>query len=97
MSVGIEALFTSALGLQPPWQVQDIMLDTGKRRIDFQITCGDNRLACPACSAAPQPIHDRLMRSWRHLDFFQLEAWLHCDFPRVACSGCCKTTQASVP
>lgn len=28
MSVGIEALFTSALGLQPPWVVGDVKLDT---------------------------------------------------------------------
>ena len=35
MSVGVEALFTSALGLQPPWVVQDVKLDTAKRRIDI--------------------------------------------------------------
>jgi transposase len=38
-----------------------------------------------------------LRRSWRHLDFFQFEAWLHADVPRVACTGCGKTSQASVP
>jgi transposase len=42
-------------------------------------------------------VHDRLRRSWRHLDFFQFEAWLHADVPRVACGGCGKTTQLSVP
>lgn len=42
-------------------------------------------------------MHDRLRRSWRHLDFFQFEAWLHADVPRVACTGCGKTTQLSVP
>lgn len=35
MSVGVEALFTSALGLQLPWMVEDVKLDTTKRRIDF--------------------------------------------------------------
>jgi transposase len=34
---------------------------------------------------------------WRHLDFFQFEAWLHADVPRVACGGCGKTTQLGVP
>jgi transposase len=42
-------------------------------------------------------VHDRLRRSWRHLDFFQFEAWLHADVPRVACGGCGKTTQLGVP
>ena len=97
MSVGVEALFTSALGLQPPWVVEDVKLDTAKRRIDFEISCSPPRLACPACSAAAQPVHDRLRRSWRHLDFFQFEAWLHCEVPRVACGGCGKTTQVNVP
>lgn len=97
MSVGIEALFTNALGLQPPWVVEEVKLDTGKRRIDFEIGCQGTRLACPACGAATQPVHDRLRRSWRHLDFFQFEAWLHCDVPRVACAGCGKTTQLTVP
>lgn len=97
MSVGVEALFTSALGLQLPWVVQDVKLDTGKRRIDFEIGCQDAGLSCPACDASAQPVHDRLRRSWRHLDFFQFEAWLHCGVPRVACSGCGKTTQIPVP
>lgn len=97
MSVGVEALFTSALGLQPPWVVQDVKLDTTKRRIDFQIACQGAKLACPACGAIAEPVHDRLARSWRHLDFFQFEAWLHCDVPRVACGACGKTTQVGVP
>jgi transposase len=97
MSVGVEALFTSALGLQPPWVVEDVKLDTARRRIDFEISCREARLACPACGATAQPVHDRLRRSWRHLDFFQFEAWLHCEVPRVACGGCGKTTQMPVP
>ena len=97
MSVGVEALFTSALGLHLPWVVEDVKLDTAKRRIDFEIGCQAKVMACPVCKAAAQPVHDRLRRSWRHLDFFQFEAWLHCEVPRVACGGCGKTTQMPVP
>ena len=32
MSVGIEGLFTSALGLVPPWEVDKVDLDTARRR-----------------------------------------------------------------
>jgi transposase len=42
-------------------------------------------------------VHDRLSREWRHLDFFQFEAWLHAEVPRVACSACGKTGQIDVP
>ena len=97
MGVGVEALFTSALGLQRPWAVQDVKLDVGSRRIDFEVRCEGALPSCPACGTASQPAHDRLRRSWRHLDFFQFEAWLHADVPRVACGACGKTTQLPVP
>jgi transposase len=97
VSVQIEALFTSALGLQAPWEVRDVRLDAAKHRIDFDIECKQALLACPACGAASQKVHDRLPRSWRHLDFFQYEAWLHAQVPRVGCTACGKTTQLGVP
>lgn len=97
MTVGIEALFTSALGLQAPWSVQKVALDTSRRRIDFDLTCNASRLPCPHCAASGQGVHDRLTREWRHLDFFQFEAWLHAEVPRVACSACGKTSQIDVP
>jgi transposase len=97
LSVEVEALFTSALGLQAPWVVRDVRLDTARHRIDFYVECKQARLACPACGAASQKVHDRLQRSWRHLDFFQYEAWLHAEVPRVGCAACGKTTQLGVP
>ena len=39
MKVGIEALFTSALGLQTHWSVKEVKLYTSRRRIDFNLTC----------------------------------------------------------
>ena len=93
----MEALFTSALGLQAPWVVEGVKLDVPGKRIDFEVSCSGKLLSCPACGAGSQPVHDRLRRSWRHLDFFQFEAWLHADVPRVACAGCGKTSQLPVP
>lgn len=97
MSNQLEALFTTALGLQPPWHVAKVELDTAKRRIDFEVEHSGKRAACPECGAEHQLIHDRVRRSWRHLDFFQFEAWLHADVPRIQCGGCGKTTQMTVP
>jgi transposase len=97
MGVQIESLFTAALGLQAPWVVEKVDFDTARRRIDFEVGCTAKRLACPSCGAADQLIHDRNRRSWRHLDFFQFEAWLHADVPRVGCTVCGKTTQIAVP
>jgi transposase len=97
VSVQIEALFTSALGLRAPWAVRDVRLDVAKHRIDFDVECKQALLSCPACGASSQKVHDRLKRSWRHLDFFQYEAWLHAEVPRVGCAACGKTTQIAVP
>lgn len=97
MDVQIESLFTAALGLQAPWVVQKVDLDTDRHRIDFEVACTTKRFACPNCGAADQRIHDRNRRSWRHLDFFQYEAWLHAGVPRVGCGVCGKTQQVAVP
>lgn len=97
MSIAVEALFTTALGLQAPWIVSNVDLNTVKRRIDFKVSCDAKQMPCPACGVAGQGIHDRIKRSWRHLDFFQFETWLHAEVPRVDCSACGKTTQVDVP
>ena len=92
-----EALFSQALGLSAPWQVQRVDLDVKANRIDLHITWNSDRAACPACGAADQGLHDHRQRSWRHLDFFQFEAHVHCQLPRVQCSACQATSQLSVP
>lgn len=97
MTVKIEELFTGALGWQAPWSVRNFDLVTSLRRIDFYLTCSANRLPCSHCEAADQRVHDRLSREWWHLDFFQYEAWLHDEVPRIACSACCKTSQVDAP
>ena len=97
MGVGIESLFTSALGLSAPWSVDKVALDTTRRRIDFQLVCKAKRLACPHYGTPEQGVHDRVQREWRHLDFFQYEAYLHAPVPRVACAACGKTSQVQVP
>lgn len=67
MSIGVERLFMSALGLVPPWEVDKVEIDTARRRIDFEVCSSAAVLARPHCGAAEQCIHDRLRRSWRHL------------------------------
>lgn len=91
------ALFTVALGLQAPWEVEDIRFEPEPGEIHFDLVCRTKRLACPCCGLEAQPIHDRLKRTWQHLHFFQYKAFLHADLPRVKCGGCGKTTQVEAP
>lgn len=91
-------LFTSALGLQPPWEVRSVAFDAEQGRIDFEVRAARGaRFACPSCGAQAQGVHDTRRRSWRHLNFFQYQAFVHADVSRVRCGGCAKTTQVAVP
>lgn len=92
-----EALFCQALGLAAPWGVERVALDMARSRIDLYIVWHTNSAACPACGAADQKVHDHRQRTWRHLDFFQFEAYVHCELPRIGCSVCQGTTQLGVP
>ena len=40
MGLRVDALFTSALGLQPPWVIEPVKLDVPTKRIDFEVSCG---------------------------------------------------------
>lgn len=91
-------LFTLALGLTSPWQVADVNFDPEAGRIDFEITYNRGAsFSCPACEAAEQGVHDNRRRSWRHLNFFQYQAYIHADTPRVRCEKCGKTSQVTPP
>jgi transposase len=98
MTAASSSLFTLALGLQAPWEVVDVAFDPQAGRIDFEVgfTPG-TRWSCPHCGAEHQPVHDTLEREWRHLNFFQFQAYLHAKVPRVRCGVCGKTTQVPVP
>ena len=92
------SLFTVALGLQAPWAVADVAFDPAAGRIDFQVGfVPGSRFACPHCGAEHQAVHDTQEREWRHLNFFQFEAYIHAKVPRVRCDRCAKTTQVPVP
>ena len=93
----VEALFTRALGLQRPWVVVEVRLDVARRSIDFEVDRRGALMVCPHCGAAAKPALAPLRRSWRHLDFFQFQAWLHAEVPRVDCADCRTATQLVVP
>ncbi|EIM03318.1 MAG: hypothetical protein ABS82_03900 [Rhodanobacter sp. SCN 67-45] len=79
----METLFTQALGLTAPWRVVNVDFQQAEGRIIFKVENTTSRLACPACGAADQPVHDRLSRTWQHLNFFQYKAVIEATVPRV--------------
>lgn len=80
-----ESLFALALGITPPWEVELIEFSKENKRLDIKI--GFRRgstFACPVCGAAA-PVHDTSDKTWRHLNFFQFDAYLTARVPRVKC------------
>lgn len=77
-------IFSIALNLENPWKITDVRFedrDGGKElHIDLGYDRGtkfknrDGQLVAP---------HDTQKRKWRHLNFFEHKAYLHCNVPRV--------------
>jgi transposase len=79
-------LFALALGLQEPWRVVEASFDGERRRLDLRLDFERGaRFACPECERPGCEVHDTNEKSWRHLDFFQHQAYLSARVPRVAC------------
>ena len=90
-------LFQLALGLVPPWMVKACNFDAAKKRLDIEIDFArGGRFPCPHCAKADCPVHDTSMQEWRHLDFFQHQAFLHARTPRITCPDC-GVKQIAVP
>ena len=90
-------LLQLALGLTPPWTVTGSEFDPETHRLDIHIDFpAGSRFPCPECGAANCPAHDTEQMTWRHLNFFQHEAWLHARVPRVRC-GKCGVKKVGVP
>jgi transposase len=79
-------LFSRALGLQEPWRVVETSFDPEQRRLDLRLDFERGaRFACPVCERPGCEVHDTSEKSWRHLDFFQHQAYLTARVPRVRC------------
>jgi transposase len=82
----VDDLFQAALGLAEPWQVTRTEFDAKARRLDLYLDFPKGaRFACPEGDEAACPVHDTEPKTWRHLDFFQHQAYLHARVPRVTC------------
>lgn len=86
------ALFGMALGLQSPWQVNDISFAAeGSKNKELHLHLGFARGSrFPDETGVACPVHDTVEREWQHLNFFEHHCYLHCGVPRI------KTTDGKV-
>ena len=90
------ALFQMALGLVPPWKVVSAAFDVKSSCLNVHIDFPRGSMFnCPNCGV-PCKAYDTAEKKWRHLNFFQHEAYLHARVPRVNCNTC-GVKQITVP
>lgn len=86
----LNAMFAAALGLAQPWQVVSVAFDQQAGRLDLGLDFPRGaRFPCPVqdCTETACSVHDTVEKSWRHLDFFEHQAYLSARVPRVRCPG----------
>ncbi len=81
-------IFAAALGILPPWTVDqvDFQLESELKRVlhihlDFP---PGTLFPCPECGQLCK-LHDTEEKTWRHLNFFQHETYIHARVPRTRC------------
>jgi transposase len=82
------AVFATALGVTPPWEVTETTLSVAEKRFDIRVDFArGGKFTCPGCG---QPISasDTSEQTWRQLNFFQYAAYVTARVPRLDCRNC---------
>lgn len=80
-------LFQQALGLVRPWKVVGYDFSPTQKRLDVRIDFEPGgTFSCPACERTGCKAYDTNERTWRHLNFFQHEAYITARVPRIQCA-----------
>jgi transposase len=78
-----------ALGLAPPWQVSTAEFNPDEKRMDIRLDFPKgSTFSCPKCGLSGVKAHDTIEKTWRHLNFFQHEAYLTARVARIDCDKC---------
>ena len=91
-------LFSMALGLQAPWQVNDVSFAAEEsNHKELHLHIGFVRGSrFPDETGAACPVHDTVEREWQHLNFFEHHCFLHSCVPRIINSAG-KVSTVTVP
>ena len=78
-----DKLFEAALGIQAPWAVSSVNFDQSAKvlTVDIDFKPG-SRFAVPGYDGL-HPVHDTVIKRYRHLNFFQHECVLQVRTPRA--------------
>lgn len=78
--------YQQILGLESPWSVADVKLDTTKQQVDIRVEHAEGtKFCCPECEKQLACYDHTPERKWRHLDTMQFKTMLNAAIPRVDC------------
>ena len=79
-------LYTTLLGIRPPWRVTRVHVDMAAERVDVWVEAAPGtKFPCASCRG-PMAVYDHTPEQvWRHLDTCQCATYVHARLPRTAC------------
>src|SRR5687767_14238717 len=78
-----DKLFEAALGIQTPWAVTEVKFDESAKVLTVQIDFQPGSRFAVEGHEGLHPVHDTVVKEYRHLNFFQHECKLRVRTPRV--------------
>jgi len=94
----VKDLIAKALHISAPWQIEKVEFieKSGHLNIYVNFTRGAV-FNCPSCGKSGAKAYDTDVFEWRHLDFFQYQAYIIARVPRVDCKDGCGILKVNVP
>ncbi len=75
------------LDLPEPWYVEDVYMEKGDQDFILHVNISHRRAVKFEYEGESYSVYDHHERTWRHLNFFQHECYLHARVPRVKLPG----------
>ena len=83
----MDDILRTALGINDPWYLENVEFDVEKGRLDVYINFKRgskfNYINQSDEIDGKFPVHDTTPKTWRHLNFFEYNCYLHCRVPRI--------------
>jgi len=77
-------IFEQALGVEEPWYISDVKFDPENKRLDIHLDFKKgSKFKWEDSEDESYPAYDTYQKTWRHLNFFQHECYLHARIPRI--------------
>ncbi len=80
-------VFEAALGIAAPWSVASVDFDEGRKVLTVQIDFKAGSRFAVSGYEGEHPVHDTVIKTYRHMNFFQHECLLQVRTPRVKLSN----------